>query len=245
MQTLATVEKALDVLFHLHAASGARGVTEIGRELGLPKSSTHRVLTALARRGLVERSEDGRYRPGLVLATLGQAVLERDPVIAAARPELESEAEALGETLFLAAARDGHIRVLDKAEGAAFLRAAPRVGSEVPVHATAVGKLYLAFDPDQVATSSGRARRLTPNTRTGESLRREVEGVRRRGWAQNREEWMVGLRAVATPIRLGGRMVGTFALAAPTARLRDASRVARRLLGASRRIEARLEGRAS
>ena len=63
----------------------------------------------------------------------------------AARPVLESEAAAIGETVFLVAARANKLVVLDKVEGTGFLRAAPQVGSEVPIHATAVGKLFLAF----------------------------------------------------------------------------------------------------
>ena len=113
-------------------------MTAIGRALGLPKSSAHRLLTALSRRGLVEQDGRGRYRPGIGLVALGLGALEREPVVVAARPVLEQEAGALGETFFLVAARAGRLVVLDKAEGNGFLRAAPRVGSSVPVHATAV-----------------------------------------------------------------------------------------------------------
>src|SRR5262245_60630428 len=144
LDATSSIEKALDVLFHV-AGAGSAGVSEIARALALPKSTAHRLLAALGRRGLVERDTGGRYKPGLRILALGLGVLEREPVVAAARPVLEAEAEAIGETLFLSAARGGRIVVLDKAEGTGFLRAAPRVGSEVPVHATAVGKLQLAF----------------------------------------------------------------------------------------------------
>ena len=65
---LATVDKAIDVLFELHTAGSSVGVTALGRALGLPKSSTHRLLSALRRRGLVERDERGRYLPGIGLS---------------------------------------------------------------------------------------------------------------------------------------------------------------------------------
>ena len=61
-----------------------------------------------------------------------------------------AEAEELGETFFVVAPRAGEIAVLDKVEGTGVLRAAPRVGSTVPVHATAGGKLCLSFAPDEV-----------------------------------------------------------------------------------------------
>jgi len=122
-----SVEKALDLLLHL-ATSGAFGVTALSRAVGLPKSTAHRLLAALGRRGLVERDAEGRYRPGMRLVALGLGVLDREPVVAAARSVLEAEAAALGETLFLAGARAGRLVVLDKVEGNGFLRASPRVG---------------------------------------------------------------------------------------------------------------------
>ncbi len=238
------IEKALDVLFHLHAAGAARGVTEIGNALDLPKSSAHRMLSALARRGLVEQDESGRYRPGTALLALGLGVLEREPVVAVARPVLEREADALGETFFLAVARAGRIVVLDKVEGRGFLRAAPPVGAVVPVHATAMGKLYLAFAPDAVSAPVPPLPRFTPRTRIqAEPLAREVARARELGWAENREEWLEGLAVVAAPVRLGTRLVAVLALAAPASRLPSTAtwRVARRVVAAAEAVAARLE----
>ena len=114
MESLATVEKAIDLLFHLHAETDPRGVTAIGRALDLPKSTAHRLLSTLARRGLLERNSRGQYRPGIGLLALGLGCLDREPVVVAARPVLESEAQELGETVFLTSARAGAIVVLDK-----------------------------------------------------------------------------------------------------------------------------------
>lgn len=241
-QAASTVEKAIDLLFELRAAGEPRGVTALARALGLPKSTAHRLLAPLVRRGLAERDAEGRYRPGFVLVGLGLGALEGDPVVAAARPVLEAEARAFGETVFLAAARGGRIAVLDKAEGRGFLRAAPQVGAAVPVHATAVGKLQLAFAPDQVALDEPLAR-FTRETRTDPAaLAREVERARRRGFAENRDEWIAGLSVIAAPVLAGGRMVGALALAAPSARLRelDAAALAARIVEAAGRVAARL-----
>lgn len=247
MEQAGAIEKAVEVLFHLHEAPEAQGVTAVGRALGLPKSSAHRLLRALGRRGLVERDARGRYRPGIGLVALGVGILEREPVVEAARPVLECEADALGETLFLAAARCGRIHVLDKAEGTGFLRAAPRVGATVPVHATAVGKLYLAFAPESLV-ERGRAReRFTPRTLRGRALREAVEAARRRGWAENRDEWTPGLTAVAAPVFLGSRLIAAISLAAPTAHLPEAKRpgLAKRVVGAAERVAGRLAGSAA
>jgi DNA-binding IclR family transcriptional regulator len=248
MEALTSVEKAVDVLFHLHREPGARGVTAIGRALGLPKSSTHRLLTALTRRQLIERDERGHYRPGIGLVALGVGALDREPVVAAARPVLETEAEELGETVFLVAARASNLVVLDKVEGSGFLRAAPRVGSQVPVHATAVGKLYLAFGEGIIPAPEGPLERFTDATAANPSaLDREVELASERGFAENTDEWIPGLCVVAAPILSalsGARMVAALAVAAPTARMGSGRRsgVSERALAAAERIAGRLDG---
>jgi DNA-binding IclR family transcriptional regulator len=247
-EKLGSVEKALDILFHLHGCSRPQGVTSIGRALGIPKSSAHRLLSALGRRGLVERDGGRRYRPGVGLIALGLGVLENEPVVAVARPVLEEQARLLGETFFLVAARGGELLVLDKAEGTGFLRAAPRVGAVVPVHATAVGKLYLALDPEAVEELDAELEPFTDRTLTDAAeLWRAVDEARRRGWAQNRDEWIPGLSVLAAPVLAGRRLVAALALAAATPRLdalaRNQDEGLRYLRAAAERIGARLEGR--
>jgi DNA-binding IclR family transcriptional regulator len=240
-----TVEKAVEILFLLSAEPEPAGVTAIGRALGIPKSSAHRLLAALARRGLVERDDGGRYRPGIGLVALGLGALEREPVVAAARPELEAEARRLSETVFLVAARAGRLLVLDKAEGTGFLRVAPRIGAEVPVHATAVGKLFLAFGPDQVAEPPA-LEAYTPRTpATRAALAMQVARARERGFAENREEWIPGLAVLAAPVVARGRLQGAVAVAAPVNRFEALGRdaIAERALSAAARTAARLEGR--
>jgi DNA-binding IclR family transcriptional regulator len=246
MKQTTAVEKALGVLFHLHAQPTPIGVTEIGRALALPKSSAHRLLASLARQGLVEQDEAGRYRPGVALIALGLGVLEREPVVAAARPVLEEEAREIGETLFLCALRGGRIVVLDKAEGTGFLRAAPRIGEAVPVHATAIGRLHLAFAPDRVQLPPGALERFTPRTATQPAaVHAAVEKARRQGWAENREEWIAGLHVVAAPVLVKERLEATLAVAAPAVHVAPAgaARLARRVVAAAERVSARLEGR--
>jgi len=242
------IEKALGVLFHLHGQATPIGVTAIGRALSLPKSSAHRLLAALSKHGLVEQDEAGRYRPGMALIALGLGVLEREPVVAAARPVLEEESCALGETIFLCAHRGGRILVLDKAEGTGFLRAAPRIGEAVPLHATAIGRLHLAFAPELVRLQPGPLERFTPQTRTRHAAVREaVEKARRQGFAENREEWIPGLHVVAAPVFVKERLEATLAVASPAVRVEatDAPRLARRIVAAATRVSARMEGRSA
>ena len=243
---LTTVDKAIDVLFHLHGTGGPCGVTALAHALDAPKSSIHRILSALARRGLVEREAGGRYRTGVALMALGLGVLEREPVVVAARPALEAAADAIGETFFLVAARAGELIVLEKAEGTGFLRAAPRVGGAVPVHATAVGKLYLALAPEQIDADPLEARRVfTERTLVDrEALEAEVEIVRRTELATNRDEWIPGLTVLAAPVRIGERLVGAVALAASTPRVDELGEqtLTDRVRRAAAEVTARLSG---
>jgi IclR family acetate operon transcriptional repressor len=247
MDQLTTVEKAVDILFHLHASPEPQGVTAIGRSLGLPKSSAHRLLAALGRRGLVDRSERGRYRPGAALIALGLGALGREPIVELAREVLETNASQLGETIFLVAARSRELVVLDKAEGRGFLRVSPQVGEHVPVHATAVGKLYLAFAPDCVEIEA-EPTRFTDRTTTAQGeLAAEVASVRSRGFATNDEEWVPGLGVVAAPVFSRDRLVAAVALGAASARLDEigSDEVTSQVLAMAARIEARLGADAS
>ncbi len=246
MQAATAVEKALGVLFHLHGHSTPMGVSELGRALALPKSSAHRLLASLARHGLVEQDDGGRYRPGIALLALGLGVQGRDPVVAAARPVLEEEAREIGETIFLCALRAGRIVVLDKSEGTGFLRAAPRIGEVVPVHATAIGRLHLAFASDRVRLPAGPLERFTPRTLVQPTaVRAAVEKARRQGWAENRGEWVPGLHVVAAPVLANERLEATLAIAAPAAHVAaaEATRLAARVVAAAGHVSSRLEGR--
>ncbi len=243
MGALSTVDHAVDLLFALSASAEPEGVTALSRRLGLPKANVHRLLATLLQRGLVEQDERRRYLPGSALVALGLQRLDRDPVTAAARGELEAAAAELGETVFLAGLRGGQLVVLDKAEGSGFLRAAPRIGETVPLHATAVGKLALAFAPDEVALGGAELRSFTATTATSHAaLDAEVRRAALRGWAENREEWIAGLSVVAVPVLRAGRLVGALALAAATGRIESIGRLrtATRLQAAAKRIEARL-----
>ena len=174
---------------------------------------------------------------------LGLGVLEREPLVAAARPALEAAAEELGETFFVVAARGGKLTVLDKVEGTGFVRAAPRVGSTIPAQVTAVGKLYLAYLPEALAEAD--RKRPPGRAATAAAAARELSVTRRRGYAENQGEWIDGMFVVAAPVFAHGKLVGAVATALPSTRAEriDRKEVARAVVGAAARVSARMEGR--
>jgi IclR family acetate operon transcriptional repressor len=243
LEQATAVDKALDVLFYLHEERGARGVSDVGRALSIPKSTAHRLLSALRRRALVEQDTSGRYRPGVGVLTLAGGLLDREPLVAAAHGLLEREAADFGETFFLVAARAGRLLVLEKAEGTGVLRVSPAIGSEVPTRATAVGKLYMAFGPHEVSVEE--PTRFTEHTIVDEErLAREVDVARRDGYAVNRQEWIEGLAVVAAPILAGDAIKGAVCTAMSNNRFDavETDEVARRVIATATRIASRMEG---
>ena len=241
---MSTIDKALDALFLLSERPRAVRLADLARELGMPRSSAHRILAPLVRRGLAEQDSDGRYRAGFALMALGLNVASREPLASAAKPVLESAAAELGETFFLVVARAGKLVVLEKAEGNGFLRAAPQLGAGVPVHVTAAGKLYLAYAPEQVEFET-MERYTAASLRSRKALAAEVERVRAQGWATNIEEWQPGLAVAAAPILSHGRLHGTVALATVVARFTaiGLTTAIRRVVHAAEGIALRIEGR--
>jgi IclR family transcriptional regulator, acetate operon repressor len=221
MEQQGAIEKASDLLFFLSAQSAACGLSQIARSLELPKSSAHRLLQSLRYRHLVEQDGRGRYRLGVGCIALGLGAAEQDALVRQIRPILEEQARNVGETFFLVAARAKTLVVLDKVEGSSFLRASPQVGASVPVHATAVGKVYLAFAPDLVELREPLDRYTPATKRTVRALEPSVHQARRSGYSHSEDEWQQGLSAIAAPIQACGRVLGTIATALATPRMHE------------------------
>jgi len=220
MEQTAT-DKALDVLFFLRDEQAARGITEISKALSLPKSSAHRMVATLTRRGLLERDDQGRYRLGIALLSLGMGFLNQDPLVVASQPVLNAVASDLGETCFLVAARAGELVVLAKAEGTGMLRVSPQVGSRVPAGATAAGKLYLAHAPHEIRSEIAPEPLYTTATLAGESLEAAIAEAASCGYSLNVDEWIEGLSVLAVPVFAHTDLCGVIALAFPSSRLGD------------------------
>ena len=212
MERSGTVDKALRVLEVLHKARAPLALAELARPLGIPKSTTHRLLASLLGAALVEQHADGRYALGMGLVRLGLGALALDPIVRACELELERAARELGETFFLVKARAGRLVVLSKVEGTGMLRVAPDVGAEVPVDVTASGRLYMGLAPTLLA-GNPTARRVS-----AELVKRAVD----RGYDVNDSEWLPGLTVVAAPIFLHKELQGCVTCAGPAVRLHGA-----------------------
>ena len=228
--SIAVLDRALDVLEALAEAppGDPLGVSEIARRVGATKSAAFRILANLERRGYVGKDPvTARYSLGTRLAYLGERSLGAIDLRAAARPALEALHRQFGETVNLAVREGAEVVYVDMIESAHGLRMAARVGSRDHLHSTALGKAMLAFLP---AAERDRLlqRRLpvrTERTITDPAkLRAELESVRERGVAEDRDENEMGARCLGAAILdHRGDVIGAISVSAPDSRLDDAS----------------------
>jgi DNA-binding IclR family transcriptional regulator len=218
-----SVDRAISVL-EILARRGPTRVTEVADELGVHKSTAFRLLGALETRGLVAQDGDrGRYQLGFGIVRLAGAVTSRMDLGRCARPVCERLAEALGETINVAVARDHDAVNIDQVQGPASVSAQNWVGRATPLHATSSGKVLLAYLPKARRTTLLRAAglaRFTPATLTTlAGLERDLDGARSAGFARTIEEYEVGLNAIAAPVRdARGEVVAAVSASGPAYR---------------------------
>ncbi len=213
--------------------------------LGLPKPTVHRLLSTAEEEGFLQRDVDGRsYGPGRRLRRLAGSTLSSQRVRTERLIAMKSLAEDVGETCNLAAPGRHGMVYLDRVETHWPLRIQLPIGTNVPFHCTASGKMYLAsLRPDKLnrLMSWLNLERQTAKTITTFSdLRDELSATRDRGFATDDEEFMDGMAAIAVPIRdKDGRLLTTLSIHAPVQRHELPSLVARlpNLRQAADRIE--------
>ncbi|MER3397588.1 MAG: IclR family transcriptional regulator [Chloroflexota bacterium] len=239
-----SVLRAVDLLELLSSAQEPIGIVQLARSLGLPPSTTHRLCRSLVRAGFITQDPTtGRYTVGPALLRL-TVDWGPDRLLG---PQAEETVRRLrgevGETAFVAVPKYDSALVAAAAEAEDWLRVTLSPRQLLPLHATAAGKVLLAFwPPNRLATWLSRVtlRAYTKRTvTTPDSLRRQLEEVRARGFATEDEEFSPGVRALAVPVPLGDHhVVAALGVAGPARRLRfpDAEGV----LGALRRAAAGL-----
>jgi DNA-binding IclR family transcriptional regulator len=227
VRTVAAVERALGVVDALDSGEEL-GTNEIARRTGLNPSTTSRLLATLAAGGLVEHLEEsGRYRLGPRVVQLGNAVLARLDIREIVRPSLRALTEATGETATLSAPGDPDAVTVDFVQGPGSVVSVARLGRPSVAHATAAGKVGLAFGGARIG--HGRLEGFTAATITSRAaIQSELRRVRERGYAEAFGEREEGLNALAAPIfGSRGELAAILGLQGPASRFdRDAMEAA-------------------
>jgi DNA-binding IclR family transcriptional regulator len=216
---VAAVERAFAVLDTLADGDGELGTNEIARRTGINASTVSRLLATLVSGGLVEHVPDsGRYRLGLRLLQLGNIVLGRLDLREVARPHLHALVDETGETATLSVPGERDAITVDFVQSGASIQSVAQLGRPSIAHATATGKVLLAFGRRPLPPGALKA--FTSRTITERpALAAELQRVREQGYAENLGEREEDLHAVAAPIRSGrGELVAIVSVQGPSSR---------------------------
>lgn len=246
--TIATVERAADLLLHMATAPGPDfGITELAEAMGVSKTAVHRMLATLRESGMIQLDpRTRRYGLGVAALRLGLAYLDRVDVRTMGRPAMEELSERTGETALLSVMLGGHERIcVDQVTPDREVIMSVTMGEPHPLHAGASGQAFLAYlGPEARAAylAAPRLQGLTTSTVIDPvELGKRLDEVRERGWAFSDGERRAGAASVAAPVLSHeGYPIAVVAVCGPRERLiasRDAC--VEPLLAASRELSRR------
>jgi DNA-binding IclR family transcriptional regulator len=242
------VVRAIAVLKALGGSTSAYGITELAVATGLSKATVFRLVGALETEGMVSRdSLTGMYRLGPGLISLGAAALSTTDLRVVAHDELVRLTEESGETATLEVLVGSEVLILDEVQGRFILGSTPEIGRRWPAHATSTGKILLAL-ADQLPTLP-RLSKCAPKTIVSRAeLERELERVRRNGFAICVDELEAGFVAIGAPVRNhSGAVVAALSVNGPGTRLGQKRRrtLVSAVCAAANRLSRRLGATAS
>jgi DNA-binding IclR family transcriptional regulator len=216
---LQTADRALQVLQQFQTQPEGLRVSEIATRLGLHRSTASRLVATMEARGFLERdAAGGVLRLGPEVARIGRIALAGRELVSVARPVLDGLAAETGETVTLAVPMDGQVMTVAQADGSYFVSSGKWVGVRTPLHCAADGKVLLAFDGAR-ANLASLAKRTKRTIVDPEVLARELDAVRRRGFAVVEGELEDGLVGVAVPVREAGSCIAAMCVSGPEYRL--------------------------
>lgn len=222
--SVGATERSFSIIEQLGERGGC-GISELAESLSISKSTVHNHLQTLRSLGYVVQDGD-EYRLGLQFLGLGDRARQHHDLYHVAKPETDSLVEAVGERAQVMVEDDGVGIYIYQSLADQAVRTDSHIGTVVDLHATSVGKAYLAHLPDDRLDEVLEAisfTEQTPDTLTEvESLRAELDEIAERGYAFNDEERTVGMRAVGAPILSADddRVLGAISVSGPTTRMK-------------------------
>ncbi len=224
--SIQVIERMMRVLDVLAESPDAVSLKHLAARAALHPSTTHRILTALVRDRMAERVDQGSYRLGMRLLELGNLVKSRISVREHALPFMRELHATIGEAVNLSVRRDDEIVYIERtSSGRSLMRVVNIIGARAPLHITAVGKLFLLEDgAEGVKAYAGRTGlpAFTRNTvHALSALEKEIDRVRRQGYAIDNEEAELGVRCIGAGIRDDtGALVAGLSVSSPAERMK-------------------------
>jgi IclR family KDG regulon transcriptional repressor len=219
-----SVSHALDVLEQFNGNIEEIGVTELSKRLKLHKNNVFRLLATLEARGYIQQNKSTEnYRLGLKCLQLGQSFIHQMGLLLQSRAILEDLAKITRESAYVAVRKGTGIVPLDFVEPVRAVRVVSFLGTALPVHCTAAGKIYLVFESDGELNhgNGSEFKRYTGNTIVDSAaLTEQKQEISAAGYAVDQEEFTEEVSSVAVPVRDYTRMlVGAIAVVGPSQRL--------------------------
>lgn len=222
-----SIDRALQVLELFSLEKPEWGVTEISKALNIYKSNVHNVLTTLAERGFVIKdSKTDKYKLGIKFFELGSVVIKNMDLRKIAHPYMEKLLKEFNETVHLGILVEGEILSIEQEESDQSLSPRIFIGKRTPLHCTGVGKAIMAYLPKDkfafIIKEMG-IPRYTENTISNEEeLEKELEKIRKQGYAVDNMEHEEGVRCVAGPIRdYTGKASASLSVSGPAFRINE------------------------
>ena len=202
-------------------------IKDLSQELGLHKSTIHRLLSTLAYRGYIRQDQEtGKYQLGLKVMELYNALVDNNELIKMARPVLERLASQCREAVHLLVMDNDEAVYVDKVEFPNTIHLRSHIGKHISLHCTASGKIFLANLPGDTVKNIIKKKGLprhTKNTITSETLLREELGkINRQGYSLDNIENEENVRCVAVPVRDSvGKVIAALSISGPTIRVKS------------------------
>ncbi len=235
--------RALAVLGAFRVDEPAMTLSQLARVAGLPVATVYRLAGELEEGRFLERDSSGLYRLGVRMWEMGLLTPVHGHLRETAMPFLLNLQYATRETVQMAVCDGSDAVYIEKLTMNTATPVQTRVGSRIPLHATAVGEAILAYsDPAfiEVMTSMPLTRFTDRTMTTKRVLLKELEAIRERGFSHSTEEYLPGSTAVAAPVVVNGRVEGAIGVVNYELR-KDLDSVVPELLAACAGLGARLE----
>jgi len=229
MRMVPALDRGLRVLDLLATRREPMAASALARDLDIPRSAVYEIINTLARHGAVHVDDARGVSLGRQLFVLGSAYAQSLDLISLAQPVAHAVMTRSHETVQVGVLDGEDVIYLVKAESPQAIRLVSTVGSRLPAHCTALGKMLLAELPPEVLRSvlgDGPLRSMTSRSQTDpEALSRELADTKAAGLAWERGESNPEVVCVAAPVRdATGEVVAAMSISAPQTRLSDDAR---------------------
>lgn len=217
------LDRGLSILEYIYDKKRPAGVREIATALDIPKATVYRLLYTLKKHGYVTQDESDQYRLGLTYITYSSQLKNQWDFLSAVRPILKKAVEEIGETINISILYNDTAIILDSLQGEEFFISRNLIPI-TPLYCSAMGKIFLANYTDSELKNYIRKTNFKPRTvstiTTGGTLMKELDSIKEKGIAYDREEYEYGLTCIGRGIYKNGELLSAISISGPTSRLK-------------------------